>query len=274
MVAIAMTREMGTLGKDVAQGIADSLGLKVIHSELVEHDLARRLGVQESAVHRYLEGNASLLERWKIDKEKLSQYTAEEIFELARGGNVVIRGWGAVAVLRAVPHVLRVRVCAPMPFRERVIMERLGLTDASEASNEIVKNDAAHARIMQGFFGVNWEDPQLYHVVLNTGSVPVDTCVRIVRLLADDPAFQESESSRAVLTDKLIKARARVILDAFVSDKGITRSVDIAVVGGKVTLTGLIGKSADLTGVVDKIRQIEGVVGVDNNIHLVPNHGV
>ena len=56
MVAIAMTREMGTLGKDVAQGIANSLGLKVIHSELVEHDLAARLGVQDSAVHRYLEG--------------------------------------------------------------------------------------------------------------------------------------------------------------------------------------------------------------------------
>ena len=103
MVAIAMTREMGTLGKDVAQGIADSLGLKVIHSELIEHDLATRLGVEESAVHRYLEGNASLLERWKIDKNKLSRYTAEEILELARDGNVVIRGWGAVAVLRAVP---------------------------------------------------------------------------------------------------------------------------------------------------------------------------
>ena len=40
MVAIAMTREMGTLGKDVAQGIADSLDLNVVHSELVEHDLA------------------------------------------------------------------------------------------------------------------------------------------------------------------------------------------------------------------------------------------
>ena len=274
MVAIAMTREMGTLGKDVAQGIADSLGLKVIHSELVEHDLARRLGVEDSAVHRYLEGSASLLERWKIDKDKLSQYTAEEILELARGGNVVIRGWGAVAVLRAVPHVLRVRVCAPMRFRERVIMERLGLTDASEAGNEIVKNDTAHARIMQGFFGVSWEDPQLYHVVLNTGSVPVDTCVRIVRLLADDPAYQESESSRAVLAHKLIQARARVILEASVSDKGITRNVDIAVVGGKVTLTGIIGQSADLTGVVDKIRQIEGVVGVDNNVHLMRNYGV
>ena len=76
MVTIAMTREMGTFGKDVAQGLADSLDLKVIHSELVEHDLAERLCVQESAVHHYLEGNASLLERWKIDKSKLSQYTA------------------------------------------------------------------------------------------------------------------------------------------------------------------------------------------------------
>ena len=92
MVAIAMTREMGTLGKDVAQGIADLLGLKVIHSELVEHDLATRLGVQESAVHRYLEGGASVLERWKIDKEKLSRYTAEELLEFARDGNVIIRG--------------------------------------------------------------------------------------------------------------------------------------------------------------------------------------
>lgn len=88
MVTIAMTREMGTFGKDVAQGLADSLDLKVIHSELVEHDLAERLCVQESAVHHYLEGNASLLERWKIDKSKLSQYTAEEILEFAQAGNV------------------------------------------------------------------------------------------------------------------------------------------------------------------------------------------
>src|SRR6185436_17401739 len=137
MAVIAMTREMGSLGKDVAAGLADQMGLTVVHHELVEHHLAERLGIKESAVHRYLEGEASLLERWKIDKQKLSRYTAEEILELAQKDNVVIRGWGAVAVLRAVPHVLRVRVCAPMPFRERVIMERLALKDASQARSEI-----------------------------------------------------------------------------------------------------------------------------------------
>lgn len=269
MVAIAMTREMGTLGKDVAQGIADALGLKIIHSELVEHDLARRLGVQDSAVHRYLEGRASVLDRWKIDKEKLSRYTAEEILEFARDGNVVIRGWGAVAVLRAVPHVLRVRVCAPMPFRERVIMERLGLKDVSEARKEIEQNDAAHSRIMRGFFRVNWEDPQLYHVVLNTGSVPVDTCVRIVRLLTDEPAFQESESSRTVLADKLIQTRARALLGTL-SEGAIGAGVDVAVTAGKVTLSGVIGQGGDLAGAVEKIRRIDGVKDVENNVRRAP----
>src|SRR4029450_11472291 len=94
MAVIAMTREMGSLGKDVAAGLAEQMGLTVVHHELVEHHLADRLGVKESAVHRYLEGEASLLERWKIDKQKLSQYSAEEILELAGKGNVVIRGWG------------------------------------------------------------------------------------------------------------------------------------------------------------------------------------
>ena len=270
MVAIAMTREMGTLGKDVAQGIADSLGLKVIHSELIEHDLATRLGVEESAVHRYLEGNASLLERWKIDKNKLSRYTAEEILELARDGNVVIRGWGAVAVLRAVPHVLRIRVCAPMPFREKVITERLGLKDASEARAEIEKNDAAHARIMRGGFGVNWQDPLLYHAVLNTGSIPIDTCVRTVRLLADDPAFQESDASRSVVVDRLIQARVRNVLDALASDVATGRGLDIAVTGGKVTLQGMVDPAVDLDGAVKKVREIDGVRDVETNVQREP----
>jgi hypothetical protein len=45
MTVIAMTREMGSLGKDVAAGLADQMGLTVVHHELVEHNLAERLGV-------------------------------------------------------------------------------------------------------------------------------------------------------------------------------------------------------------------------------------
>ena len=123
---------------------------------------------------------------------------------------------------------------------------------------------------MRGFFRVNWEDPQLYHVVLNTGSVPVDTCVRIVRLLADDPAFQESDTSRAVLADKLIQTRARTVLGALTSERTIGTGLDVAVTAGKVTLSGVIGQGVDLASAVDKIRQIDGVKDVENNVHRTP----
>src|ERR687892_309618 len=123
VTVIAMTREMGSLGRDVAAGLAQEMGLKVIHHELVEHDLAEKMEVEESLVHRFLEGGASRFERWQIDKKRMSMFTAQEIFELAREDNVLIRGWGATALLAPVQHVVCVRVCAPPEFRERVMME-------------------------------------------------------------------------------------------------------------------------------------------------------
>ena len=42
MTVIAMTREMGTRGKDVAAGLAERLGIEVVHHEVVERHLAER----------------------------------------------------------------------------------------------------------------------------------------------------------------------------------------------------------------------------------------
>jgi hypothetical protein len=41
MAVIAMTREIGTLGKDVAAGLAERLGLDVIHHELIKPGAGR-----------------------------------------------------------------------------------------------------------------------------------------------------------------------------------------------------------------------------------------
>jgi cytidylate kinase len=263
MTVIAMTREMGTLGKDVAHDLANDLGLKVIHSELVEHDLANKLGLQESAVHRYLEGGASLLERWKVDKTKLARCTAEEMLEIAQQGNAVIRGWGAVSVLQNVPHVLRVRVCAPMPFREKVMMERLGHQDPTVVRREIARNDAAHAEVMRKFFAADWEDPKLYHLVLNTGSVPVDACVRTIRQLLDEPAFQEGEETRGVLADKLIEHR---VYSAISRTFGTAADVSVNVTGGRLVLSGTVGRNVLSSDVAKVGRGISGVRAVEDNI--------
>src|SRR5947207_1468942 len=130
MTVIAMTRELGSLGTEVAAGLADRLGLTIIDSEIVANAIAERLGVGEGAVRRYVDGSASLLERWQINRRKLSRYTCEEILGLAQRGNVLIRGWGAAMLLHDMPQVISVRVCAPMGHRVRVMMERLATNNA------------------------------------------------------------------------------------------------------------------------------------------------
>ena len=203
MAVIAMTREMATLGKDVAAGLAERLGLEVVHHELVKHDITKLSGLPESEVHRFLEGEASLLERWRIDRRYISRYTAQEIFELAAKGNVLIRGWGATYLLRSVSHVLCVRICAPMEFRETVLMERLNITDRATARREIERNDEAHNGTMQRMFGIDWTDPALHAIVLNTSRIPVEDCVEYLVRVVRSPAFAETERSRIKLTNQM-----------------------------------------------------------------------
>jgi hypothetical protein len=83
MIVIAATREIGTLGTEVAVGIAEKLGLRNVHSEIVANKVARRLGVTEAMVRRHVDGSASLLGRWQVNRRRLSRYTCEETINLA-----------------------------------------------------------------------------------------------------------------------------------------------------------------------------------------------
>jgi cytidylate kinase len=263
MAVIAMTREMATRGKDVAAGLSERLGLTVMHHELVEHDIAQRAGMRESEVHRFLEGEASVFERWKIDRKRLSRYTAEEILELAVNGNVLIRGWGATYLLRSVPHVICVRICAPMAFREKVLMERLNIKDRDLARAEIVGNDKAHNRTMQKMFGVDWMEATLYAIVLNTARVPVKDCVEHIVRLTECPPFQETTESCTRLRDALILSRVRSALDRRFG------GIEATVSSSKVTLTGATSNEQLIVEAVRLVHTIDGVKGVESRIRHI-----
>jgi len=266
MTVIAMTREMGTLGKDVALGLAVSRGVALVHHQLIEESLAERMEIGAGDVHRFLEGNETLLERWQIDAKRLSRYTAEEILRIAGKGNVLIRGWGAASLLRGVPNVIRVRVCAPMAFRVEVMMERLGLDDAEVVRREIERNDAAHTRTVRRFFSADWESPLNYHLVLNTGILSVENCIRQVEVLAEDVAFEETAETRGLLSDTIVKTRVLATFEQSHHPGLDSNAIDVAVREGRVTLSGVTNIEADIAAAVELARGVEGVLAVDSMI--------
>ncbi|HQR12395.1 MAG TPA: cytidylate kinase family protein [Casimicrobiaceae bacterium] len=266
MTVIAMTQEMATLGTDVAQGLAKTLGLKVVQHE-VGDTVAERMELKRSLIRRVREGQAGWLEKRGIDPDVFAVYAAEEILTLAHEGNVVIRGWGATSILRGVSHIPCIRVCAPMANRVEWLMERLDSDDADLAREEIERSDAAHVARTQQNFGVNLHDPLLYDLTLNTGRVSVESCVDQVIALTRRPEFQPTDASAAQLRNLALQARIRSALKAneATADVNITTEANV----GMVTLRGMVVNAKEREQTAAVIAGVDGVLGVDNQLRVM-----
>jgi len=256
MPVIAITREMGSLGKDVASGLGEALGLPVVYTEVIDN-LADKMRVRKSHVIRLLDGSAGFLEQLTADKTSLSIFTADEILGVAaKGTGAVIRGWGATHLLREVPHAVCVRVCAPFEVRKRRMMERLGSEDAERVAEEIRVNDEAHSAIMRRHFDLDWTASEHYDLVLNTKRVAVDECVDEVLALTRSPRFAETDAARHRLADLALAARVRAALRRSPETRDAAVAVDAD--AGRVTLSGA-GSTDEMLAFVEVAAAVPGV---------------
>ena len=266
MPLIAMTREMGSLGKDVAAVVSARLGKPVVHHEIIDQ-LANKMRLRKSHVIRFLDGKANMWERLTTDKTSLSIFTADETLALAESNDVaVIRGWGSAHLLRPVQHVICVRVCAPLQLRVQRMMERLNTDDADFVTNEIKLSEEAHAAITRRHFGVNWQDSEQYDLALNTERVSIEECADAVMGLVKDPGFQETDQSRQILSNLALESHVRAALRAETrtSDMQISISVD----KGTVTLAGVVDRGQEPVHASEVTAKVPGVRNVNNLLKI------
>lgn len=263
MALVAITREMGSLGKDVASGLSEALNVPLVYHEIADH-LADRMRVRKSHVIRLLDGSANLLERLTADKTSLSIFSADEIVNLAmQARGAVIRGWGATHLLREVPHAVRVRVCAPFELRKRRMMERTGSRDEDKVSDEIRQNDEAHTAIMRRNFHVQWTDAENYDLVLNTERVSVNDCIDEVLRLVRSEKFAETEASRQRLHDLGLECRVRAALRRSPRTRELRVSVSAA--NGRLALAGMLDK-AEERAAVNEVAAEAGARDIDDQL--------
>lgn len=265
MTVIAMSQEMGTLGRDVAAGVADALGMKLVRHEIGDQ-AADRMQVKKSLIRRFREGQTGWLEKRQVDQSSLALYTAEQVYELALEGNVLIRGWGATALLFPVRHVPCIRICAPLSNRIEWLMERLDTDDPAVARDEITRSDAAHATRIRHAFGITLGDPLLYDMVLNTGRVSIAGCIDQVIALSRRPEFQPSEPSVAELRNLALQAYIQTALRSHADAQiNINPEVD----DGAVVLRGVVLNERERTLAASIAREVPGVRTVDDQLRVM-----
>jgi len=267
MPLIAMTREMGSLGKDVAAAVANRLGKPLVHHEIIDQ-LANKMRLRKSHVIRFLDGKANMWERLTTDKTSLAIYTADETLALAERNSVsVIRGWGAAHLLRPISHVVCVRVCAPMKLRVRRMMDRLNTDDEAFVTNEIKLSEEAHGAITRRHFGINWQDPEQYDLVLNTERVSIDECADEVLALANDPQFRETGQSVQALANLALETHVRAALRA--DPRTAKMQVAISADRGHVTLAGMVDRDHEPLHASEVAAGVAGVKDVRNQLKVV-----
>jgi len=266
MPVIAITHEMGSLAKDVAMQLAQTQNLAVMRHEVLDH-VSEKMHISKSMINRLREGKAGMVERLTADQDTIALYTAEELFELAQLGNVVLRGWGATCLLRPVSHVVCVRITRSMKKRVDWLMGNLDTDDAEFAEAEIRRSDAAHSARMHHQFGVTWGDPVLYDLVLNTDRLSVESCVEQIWLLAGRPEFQETAESRAALGNMTLAAHIRAALRSNLATKDINITIECD--GARVSLRGIVVSEAERAETEKVAHTVPGVGSVDNQLRLM-----
>lgn len=268
MTVIAMTREMGSRGKQVAAILAERLATRLVYHEVVE-ELHNPPDAGPSEVRRHLNGDDAPAEPGRAPRN--GRMTAFEILESASRGNVILRGWGAVRLLAGIGHIPCIRVCAPMELRIDEMTRRLGI-DARAARREIERNDNAHVSVFQRLFGGDWRETLTYDLVLNTARIPPEDCAETIIELVSRPAFQETAESRQALADRLAEARIAAYLAREPGTRDAAKGVYVSVSGGTVTLFGSVRGESAAREIARTVGEREGPERLRNELQTSGAH--
>lgn len=111
--------------------------------------------------------------------EKIVQQTAETLLQLAELGNAILIGRAGNIVTAKLPHVLHVRLVAPLDDRIERICRDDNKTPA-EARRFCVEEEQARIRYLKTYFHADINDPLQYHLILNTSRVGYENAARII----------------------------------------------------------------------------------------------
>ena len=115
-------------------------------------------------------------------------------------------------------------------------------------------------------FDVDWTDPLLYDLVINTETVGVMTAVGQVLGLVAAAEFQSTTASRQLLADRALAARVRATLKATRATAQV--DLDIQAAEGHVRLAGVVGSGAERSGALAIAREVSGVAEVSSEVKV------
>lgn len=182
---IAVSRELGSLGAEVARNAADRLEIDLYDREIVER-IAQNANVRAALVESVDDRIQSAIEDWigvqfgraYFAHSSYLLHLSQILLTISQHSSAVVVGRGSQFILDPA-WALRVRVIAPQATRIERIAEREEL-GANAARARVLEVDADRRAFARKHFDRDLGDPSYYDVVLNTGTLSTELCGDVV----------------------------------------------------------------------------------------------
>jgi len=213
MATITISRQYASYGNNIAEKICESTGYDLFDKQIIA-ETATEVGLSNDEIIDFSEESykikgfferlfgGSNLRIWKeledgvrtsdvihLSEENALALVKKAIENAYEEGNIVIVGRAGQVILQNKPDVLHVRVETPLEKRidrVRTQMERTGRSfigplEARRAALDLInEHDEVSADYLKRFYDVNWSDPMLYHLVINTSKLKVEQAVKLI----------------------------------------------------------------------------------------------
>jgi cytidylate kinase len=267
MAVICISRELGSGGEKTARELAAIGGYRVIEREVIEASLIKH-DITREALLQYDEKKPSFWAALSENRDRYAHYLTEGICSEAAKGNCIILGRGAAAVLQDIPGVICVRLVAPRPRRVARLQE-IYSCDARAAEQQIKQSDMNRQGFHKYFFEVDWQDPLLYHLTLNTEKLSFHEAAQTIEKCRQAIVNPEKEAEGKARLEELLLEN--IVIGEVVFTRRIQiQEFSVAVKGADLCLTGCAVSKVAAANAAEAARGVPGVETITNNIMVVP----
>ncbi len=260
MSVITISRGSFSGGKMLAECLAAQLGFRCINRDAIV-ERAAASGVSQEELMDALLKPPSLLDRFSHKKYIYLTLIQAALAEEVRTGKAVYHGNAGHLLLKGGPHVLRVRIIAPLEFRIRMAQERLKM-DRSQTIAYIQKVDQERRKWAHYLYGVDWGDPSLYDIVLNLENVSIAEACEVVSTMAkQSKCFDFTPECQASMDDFVLAStvKAKIALNRPTSDL----EVEVKAQRGVVSILGQLANPEQLREVRHVASSVPGVTDLN-----------
>lgn len=182
--AIALSREYGCLGEEVAEALAQELGVKCYDKELIDA-IARDAKVDKFLMKRLDERVTGLFDDWvystiwgqRGDKDEYRVHLANVLIGIASVGGVVI-GRGAHLLITPA-KVFRLRITGSPEVCALRVASSEGMS-VTEARKKVARVNSERATFIRQTYQRDINDPSTFDLTLNTDRISPQGAVRII----------------------------------------------------------------------------------------------